>query len=88
MIKPLLTGAITFISLGMYWPLYRRLVKRKSSTDFSRLTQCCILLIQSLNLVLAVISHAPYLEFVYMLQIGLVGGATYLIFRYHGGNGD
>lgn len=67
----------------MYWPLYRKILTRKTTGDYSLVTQCCVFGMQVLNGAIAFLDHAWYNAGIYLLHIALVGGATYLIFKYH-----
>lgn len=70
------------MSLGMYVTLFRRLIKRKHSRDFSMVYQVLNFLVQLNNLVLAHAEHAPFLIFWYIVQSVFTGMWLYLVVHY------
>lgn len=71
MLKTVLLAASIGITTGIYYPLFKRLLKRKSSRDFSLTSAWFVLAIQINGFFLAVAEKAPFLEAYYVLQIVL-----------------
>ena len=86
MLKPILTTISVIVALLMYYPMFKRILLRKSTGDYSKVTQSTVLGLQILNGTIAVLDHAWYNAGIYLLHAGLVGGATWLIFKYHDKN--
>ena len=70
------------MSLGMYIPLFRRLIRRKHTRDFSKPYQWLNFLVQVNNLVLAYAEGAPFLLFWYISQSLATGVYLYLVLHY------
>jgi len=70
------------MAIGMYVPLFRRLIKRKHTRDFSKAYQWLCFLVQVNNLVLAYAEHAPFLMFWYITQGICTGVYLYLVLHY------
>lgn len=70
------------MTAGIYVPMYRRILKRKHTRDYSRTAQWFITLVQVNNLFLAVLEHAPYLVAWYILQTILCGTTTWFLYHY------
>ena len=83
MLRSLLAAAAITISLGMYLPLWQRICSRKTTGDFSKLTQLAILILQFLGLGIALLENARFLTAYYTVQIILVSITTVLIWRYY-----
>jgi hypothetical protein len=82
MLKQVLIGVSMAATGGIYWPMWKRLYKRKHSRDFSLIAQWFIFGVQVNNLILAIAEHAPYLTFWYILQSLLTGGSLILVYKY------
>ena len=67
----------------MYYPLFKRILTRKTTGDFSKSTQWMILATQAVNGGLALASANWHLVFIYSLHILLVGATTYLVYKYY-----
>jgi hypothetical protein len=70
------------MALGMYIPLFRRLIRRKHTRDFSKTYQWLCFLVQVNNLILAHAEHAPFLMFWYITQAICTGVYLYLVLHY------
>lgn len=83
-IKLALVGLATILALVMYVPLFHRILTRKSTRDFSKPTQWMILIVQLVNLALAMIENAWYLSGLYVMHTMLVGVTLWLVYKYYG----
>jgi len=70
------------MAIGMYVPLFRRLLRRKHTRDFSKAYQWLVFLVQINNLVLAYAEHAPFLMFWYVTQALCTGAFLWLVLAY------
>jgi hypothetical protein len=70
------------MAIAMYAPLYRRILRRKHTRDFSKPYQWLVFLVQINNLVLAYAEHAPFLMFWYVTQGVFTGVYLYLVLKY------
>jgi hypothetical protein len=70
------------MALGMYIPLFRRLIRRKHTRDFSKPYQYLCFFVQVNNLVLAYAERAPFLMFWYVTQAVFTGVYLYLVLKY------
>jgi uncharacterized membrane protein len=73
------------ISVIMYYPLFKRILTRKSTADFSIATQAAIVFLQLSSLVAAASAHAWYLFSYYILGLILTSLTLVLIVRYRAG---
>jgi hypothetical protein len=82
----MLKTALIVVSLampaGMYWPLFKRILKRKHTRDYSKIFSWLCMLVQVNNGVLAVAEKAWYLVGWYILQTVLTAIQLYLVHRY------
>lgn len=83
MLKAILTTVSLASGILMYIPLYKKMLRRKQTGDFSKTTQCMVLGTQVLNGTIAALDSAWYNAGIYLLHIVLVAGATFLVFKYH-----
>ncbi|MGH9967985.1 MAG: hypothetical protein ACREBG_09170 [Pyrinomonadaceae bacterium] len=83
--RAILTPLNMVVSVVMYFPLFKRILMRRRTGDFSISTQVCIVLLQVSSLVLAILEGAYFLTSYYVLQVGLTALLLWLIFRYRGG---
>lgn len=86
--KPLLSAVNLALAFGMYIPLWTRILRRRSTADFSKLAYWMVFAIQLVNLALAVLEDAPYLAVLYIVHAGFVGFTVYLVYRFYGGAND
>jgi hypothetical protein len=70
------------MSAGMYWPLFKRILKRKHTRDYSKIFQWLVMLVQVNNGVLAMAEHAWYLVGWYCLQTVLTAIQLHLVNKY------
>jgi len=81
----MLKGVLLAISIGMtagiYIPLWRRILRRKATRDYSKTSQMFITACQVQGFVLATAEHAHYLQVYYVVQILLC--LTQLGFIYY-----
>lgn len=81
--KEALTVAAIVLSLALYFPLWRRLLRRRTSGDHSKLTWVGIFVLQFLGLGIAWLDDAPTLYMVYYpMHILLVGTTMGLVWRF------
>jgi hypothetical protein len=82
LLKEILITASCLATIGIYYPMWKRLYKRKHSRDFSLIAQWFIFGVQVNNLFLAIAEHAPFLTGWYILQSILTGGSLILVYKY------
>jgi|SRR5271156_1374565 len=82
MLKTILITVSMVMALGMYPPLWRRLVRRKHTRDFSKTFQTLNFLVQVNNGILAYYEHAPFLRTWYVVQAVFTGITLYLVIHY------
>ena len=82
MIKTILFLVSVGLSAGIYYPMLKRVRRRKATRDYSRTAQWFILLAQFNGFALATAEHAPYLQVYYVVQIILTATMLHLIYRY------
>ena len=70
------------MTLGIYYPLFKRILHRKATRDFSKIAQWFITLVQVNGFFLATAEHAPFLQVWYILQTCLTGLNLYFIYKY------
>lgn len=81
--KALLLAVSTILSFVMYVPQFRRIMRRKTTGDFSKAFYWMVLTLQCNNGLLAAAEGAWYLFSMYVLHIFLVGGTLYLVHKYY-----
>ena len=81
--RNLLTTFSLIASFFLYWPLYKRIPTRRSTTDFSKLAQWMILFLQFNNLLVAALDHSTRLVIIYLVNAVLVAGVLVLIYRFY-----
>lgn len=70
------------MSVWMYIVLYRRMIRRKHTRDFCKVTCWLNFLVQINNGVLAYSEHAPFLVGWYITQTVFTGIVLYLVTKY------
>ena len=80
-----LTLASLIVSFLLYIPLYRRILTRRSTADYSKTAQWMILYLQANNLIIAFLDHSHRLMSIYAVNGVLVGGVLILVYRFYGG---
>lgn len=70
------------MAAAMYVPLFRRIVRRKHTRDFSKEFSWMLVLIQINNGVLAYVERAPFLFLWYILQTVMCSAQLYLVYKY------
>jgi hypothetical protein len=76
-----ISGSVA-MSVWMYGVLYRRLIRRKHTRDFCKMSAWLNFLIQINNGVLAYAEHAPFLVGWYVIQTFATAIVLYLVYRY------
>lgn len=79
-----LTTVSLIASFLLYWPLYKRILTRRSTTDFSKPAQWMILFLQFNNLTVAAFDHSMRLVVIYSVNAVLVAGVLVLIYKFYG----
>lgn len=82
MLKTILLAVSMSMTIGIYYPLFKRILKRKATRDFSKTAQTFIMLVQINGFALATAEHAPYLQIWYIIQTILTALNLYFIYRY------
>ncbi len=82
MIKTALISASVLMTLGIYVPLFRRVLRRQHTRDYSKMSQWFITVVQVNNLILAIAEKAPYLASWYVLQTILCATQLSLIYKF------
>lgn len=85
-LRPILTPINMVVSVFMYVPLFRKILKRKSTADYSITTQALIVFLQVSSLVVAASEHAWYLFAYYIVGFVLTTATLGLVWRYRAGN--
>lgn len=82
MIKNVLIAVSLAMTIGIYYPAFKRIWKRQHTRDFSKISSWFIFLVQVNNLILAIAEKAPYLSVWYIVQSALCGIQLYLIYQF------
>ena len=82
MIKEILIGLSCLATGGIYYPMWKRMIERKHTRDFSRTSQWFICGVQVNNLFLAISENAPYLTAWYILQSVLTFTSLVMIYKF------
>jgi hypothetical protein len=82
MLKAFELGLSLAMTVGIYWPLYARTLRRRHTRDFSKLSSWFVFLVQVNNLFLAGAENANYLVAWYMIQSLLCGIQLWFIYRF------
>lgn len=82
--RNLLTTISLLASFGLYYPLYKRILTRRSTGDFSKAAQWMVLYLQLNNLAVAALDHSARLVIIYAVNGVLVAGTLGLIYRFYG----
>lgn len=82
--KLFLTSLSLALGVALYWPLFARILRRRSTTDFSKSAQAMILCVQLVNLSLAILENAWYLAALYAFHVSACAVAVWLVFKFHG----
>lgn len=83
--RNLLTTISLLVSFVLYVPLYRRILIRRTTGDFSKTAQWLILYLQVNNLTIAFLDHSSRLVWIYAINAVLVAGVIALVYRFYGG---
>lgn len=70
------------MTVGIFIPFFRRLLKRKHSRDYSKTSNWFIFLVQVNQLGLALHQHSEYFIVWYVVQSSLCALQLYLIYYY------
>lgn len=70
------------MTIGIYVPFIRRIIRRKHTRDYSRTSYWFITSVQVNNLGLAVVQHNDYFIVWYVIQALLCGTQLVLIYKY------
>jgi hypothetical protein len=80
MIRTVLLILGFLMTIGIYVPLFKRILKRKHTRDFSKIAAWFVMLAQVNGFALATAEHAHFLQLWYVIQIILT--VLQLIFIY------
>jgi hypothetical protein len=80
MLRTALLAAGFLMSLGVYIPLFKRILKRRHTRDYSKESQWFVVAAQCNGLILATAEHSIYFQIWYVIQILL--STTQLLFIY------
>ncbi len=83
--RNLLTALSLIVSFGLYIPLFKRILTRRSTGDFSKPAQWGVFYLQLNNLGIAAIDGSGRLVLIYAINAVLVGAVLALIYRFYGG---
>ncbi len=78
-----LTLASLIVSFLLYIPLYRRILTRRSTADYSKTAQWMILYLQANNLIIAALDGSHRLMSIYAVNGVLVAGVLILVYRFY-----
>jgi len=81
-VKTVLIGISLTMAVGLYYPLYRRIWRRRHTRDFSKAAQWFVTLLQVNGGILAYVEQAPYLVFWYAVQTVLTAVQLWMIYRF------
>lgn len=70
------------MSIGIYYPWIARVVKRKHTRDFSKVSAGFLFAVQLNGFILATVEQAPFLQFWYISQSLLCGAQLVLIYLF------
>lgn len=76
----------TALALGMYYPLWRRILRRRSTSDFSKAAYWMILSTQAVNGTLAALETAWFLVAIYVFHALFIGATLALVYRFYKGD--
>lgn len=71
------------LTAGIYYPLFKRILTRKHTKDFSKLSSWFVFLTQVNNIIFAMAEHAHFLTVWYVIQSLLCGFQLTLIYKYY-----
>ena len=80
MLRSILLGVGYLMTVGIYVPLFKRMLKRKHTRDYSKESAWFVMLAQVNGFILATAEHSRYFQAWYAVQILLT--LTQLIFIY------
>jgi hypothetical protein len=72
------------MSIGIYLPWFKRVVSRRHTRDFSKISAWFVFLVQLNGLLLAAVENAPFLEVWYVSQATLSFLQLILIYQFWG----
>ena len=81
-LRAVLTPINMLLSVVMYYPLFKKILRRRSTADFSKLTQAIIVVLQCSSLLVAFWEHAWFLFTYYVLQVLLTTVMLWLVWRF------
>lgn len=70
------------LSLGIYLPLFQRILKRRHTRDYSKASQIFVVLTQLNGFALATAEKAHYIQVYYLIQSILTIIVLHLIYKY------
>lgn len=70
------------LSLGIYAPFFQRVIKRKHTRDYSKMSQFFVVVTQVNGFALATAEHAHYIQVYYIAQTILTSISLWLIYHY------
>lgn len=82
MLKTILLAISMSMTIGIYYPLFKRMLKRKHTRDFSKTSAWFVMLVQVNGFALATAEHAPFLMVWYVVQTALTATQLIMIGRY------
>jgi len=82
LLKTILIGISMSMAAAMYIPLFRRIVRRKHTRDFSKEFSWMLVIIQINNGALAIAERAPFLLAWYILQTAMCAAQLLLVYKY------
>ena len=71
------------LTCGIYYGLFKRILSRRHTKDFSKFAQGCIVSAQASNFVLATLEHARLLQFFFAIQFCLASLVLFFIHKYY-----
>jgi bacteriorhodopsin len=85
-LRPILTPINMIVSVGMYYPLFKKILARRSTADYSITTQALITALQASSLLVAASEHAWYLFYYYIVGCILTSTTLLLVWKYRAGS--
>jgi hypothetical protein len=82
MIRTALLTLGFLITIGIYVPLFKRILKRKHTRDFSKIASWFVMLAQVNGLALATAEYSLFFEIWYVVQIILTVTQLILIYKW------
>ena len=82
MLKTILLCVSMSMSIGIYGPWLKRVIKRQHTRDFSKVSAVFVTLVQVNGFFLATAESAHFLQAWYLMQIALTGTQLFLIHKF------